>query len=136
MPAWPDQRRILALALEPFGATVGRLTEDWQSRVTADTPLLHLSKVGTPDVDELGRTDRVKVDCYAIGETTAIDLAEAVLEFLAGHYHYVPDAPDRDPVPGLIDDVQVESGPVPVPQYHEEIALVTATYRCVARPLG
>lgn len=135
MPSWPDQRRILARALEPFGATVGQLAAGWQSRVTAGAPLLHLSKVGTPDVDELGRTDRVKVDCYAIGEPAALEVAENVLSFLAGHYHYVPDDPDRDPVPGLIDNVEVESGPVPVPQYHEEIALVTATYRCVARPL-
>lgn len=132
MPRWPDQRKILATVLDPFGQTVGRLVQDWQEQVTDEQPLLHLTKVGTPDVGQLERTDRVKVDVYALGEPAALDVAEGVLEYLTGHFHYVPDDEDL----GLIDDVSVESGPVPVPQYHEEIVLVTATYRCVARPLA
>lgn len=132
MARWPDQRKILRYALAPFGTVVGTLTVDWEKRVTAEKPLLHLVKVGTSDVGELERTDRLKVDVYGRGETAALDVAEDVLSFLVGHYHYVPDQEDL----GLIDDVSVDVGPTPVPQYQDGLALVSATYRLVARPLA
>ena len=136
MPRWPDDRRILANVLEVFGSTTYQLEPGFLATLANDSdarPTIHLTRVGGPGEDANGmeRTRRLKVDVYAAGETAAEDVAEAVSDYLVGHFHY--DANDEDL--GLIDTVRTESSPAAVPYPDDVVSLVSATYRTVCRPL-
>lgn len=136
MTHWPDDRRILANVLGVFGSTTYQL-EPGFVQALADAPdarpIIHLTRVGGPgqSADGVERTRRLKVDVYAAGETAAEDVAEALHDYLVGHFHY--DANDEDL--GLIDTVRTESDPAAVPFPDDVVSLVSATYRTVCRPL-
>lgn len=136
MTHWPDDRRILNNVLEVFGATTYQLQPGFVQALADDPgarPVVHLTRVGGPGVsaDGVERTRRLKVDVYAAGETAAEDTAEAIHDYLVGHFHY--DEANEDL--GLIDTVRTESDPAAVPYPDDVVSLVSATYRTVCRPL-
>lgn len=136
MPKWPDDRRILANVLEVFGSTTYQLEPGFVEALANDTnarPVIHLTRVGGPgeNADGVESTRRLKVDVYAAGETAAEDVAEAISDYLVGHFHYDADNEDL----GLIDTVRTESSPAAVPFPDDVVSLVSAAYRTVCRPL-
>ncbi len=135
MHQWPDDRRILSAVLEPFGSTTYSLEPGFTELLAAGetAPIIHLTRAGGTGETQDGveRVRRIKVEVYAVGESTAEDLAEAISTYLVGRFHYDPANEDM----GLIDTVVTESVPTPVPYPDDVISLVSALYRTVCRPL-
>lgn len=137
MYRWPDDRRILANVLQVFGSTTYRLEPNFVAAIanSPDTtrPIIHLTRIGGPgeSADGVEKTRRLKVDVYGAGETATEGIAEAISDYLVGHFHCDVDNEDL----GLIDTVRTESSPAAVPYPDDVVSLVSATYRTVCRPL-
>lgn len=134
MHSWPDDRRILAAVLEPFGSTTYSLEPGFSDPIlSGEGPVIHLLRAGGSgeDLNGVERTRRIRVDVYAAGETAAEDVADAISTYLVGRFHY--DAANEDA--GLVDTVSTETDVAAVPYPDDVISLVSATYRTVCRPL-
>lgn len=129
---WPDTRSILLEVLAPFATTYARQTVSWEQDTlnSATQAAITVRVVGGP-VDGVSRSDRVRVDVFAVGDDAAFALAEQVGAYLVDRFHYVPDQPGL----GQIDSVSVEISPVDVPYPSQVLSQVTATYQAELRPL-
>ena len=129
MFVFPSTRDILFEILKLYGTPAFRLEAGWDE--AWDFPVHHLSKVGGT-TDGPFRTDRIRIDSYAIGDDAANDAAETLLTALADRHHYAVGREDL----GLIDRITVESAPAQVNYPSDTISLVSATYRAATRPLA
>lgn len=129
MYTFPNTRDILFEILKLYGTPAFRLEMGWDTEW--DMPVHHIHSVGGTS-DGPFRTDRLRIDTYAVGDDPANHEAETVRTALADRYHYAAGHEEL----GLIDRVTVESGPAQVTYPSDTISLVSATYRATTRPLA
>lgn len=123
---FPDAREafyeLVPRAADPAPAPYFQLVIDFADHL----PAALIYRVGG---DESGpfRQDRINVDVYAAGSTSANAVANQIRAFLAGQSH--------DTEAGLIDLVEVEVVPTEIPYMSDTVNLVSATYRVDSRAL-
>ncbi|WP_114202319.1 hypothetical protein [Janibacter anophelis] len=129
MYTFPKSRDILFEILNMYGTPAFRLEVGWDT--AWDMPVHHIQSLGGT-TDGPFRTDRIRIDTYAIGDDAANDAAEALQTALADRHHYAAGHEQL----GLIDRITVESGPALVTYPSDTLSLVSATYRAATRPLA
>lgn len=122
MYEFPDVEK----ALQEIAQTVTSDVVLWAPADLHDrAPIVHITALpSTGQVEDFMRTDRLQIDVYATGRTSARDIAIDLRLALVG-----PHGTSY----GLLDDVYVEQEPHEQPYPHDTISLYSTTFRVDTR---